>query len=394
MPEKNRIFTRNFILVTLAAVGSFASFQFSMTVIPLYVLSMGGNKWDIGIVAGMFALASTTTRPFAGRWVDKMGRKPVMYAGAGILLFSTFLYYIALNIPFLIAVRLIHGIGFGAVHTATTVLITDITPKHRWGEAQGYFTALTVLSLAVSPPLGFILYEGAGFTWVFIAVTMLAAAILLLCFPVPETGKKMANFPPTTSKHPFLAKEALLPSAILVLTTWGHGVLVAFLPVFTTERHILNPGLYFTMMAGMAVISRGFVGRLSDIYGRGLVIVPGLLVAMSGLVTLHFTANTPMLMAAGLLYGLGFSTVSPVIYALIAEEVRPEKRGTALGMAAASNDMGIMFGSLMGGFVVFQTGFNFIFLLAAFLLLVAIFLFFIATKHNLKRMFHLSGVRE
>lgn len=390
MPENNRIFSRDFILVTLVAFGSFSTFQFSMTAIPFYTLSIGGNTWDIGLVAGIMAMSSTPARLFAGQLVDRIGRKPVLYVSAGVLILSTLLYQVAHNIPALFLVRLIHGIGFGAVHTTATILISDITPKQRWGEGQGYFTGLTILSLAISPPLGFVLYEKAGFTWVFFATTLIAISTLVLALFIPETVKKAAKLPSLTSARSIIERGSLLPASILALTTWGHGAIVAFLPLFTAERHILNPGLYFTMMAVVGIVSRGILGKLSDRYGRGLVLVPGLLFAAAGLVTLHFTTNTPMLMLAGLLFGLGFSTVSPIILALTAERVQPERRGTAMGMVSASNDLGITVGSFIAGPIITQTDFNLVFLIAAFLLVVAIAVFFTATRHDLSSVFRLN----
>ncbi len=394
MPENNRIFSRNFILVTLVAAGSFASFQFGMTVIPLYALSMGGSQWDVGLTAGMIALSSTPARLFAGRFSDRMGRRPILFIGAGFLVLTGLLYFATPNIPSLLIVRLIHGIGFGAVHTIATILIADIVPKNRWGEGQGYFTAFSLLSLAVSPALGFVLYSKLGYVSVFAVTLAITLVTLLLCFFVPETGKKEAKTPSAASGRSFLEKGALLPATILALTTWGHGVTVAFIPVFSIERHILNPGLYFTMLAVIGVVSRGFVGRLSDRYGRGFVLVPGLLAAMSGLVALHFTTNTPMLMLSGMLFGLGFSTVSPVVLALTGERVKPERRGMAMGMVSASNDLGIMAGSFMGGLIVAESGFSFIFLLAGSLLLVAVAVFLVTVRREMKSMFRLSAARE
>lgn len=389
MPENNRIFSHNFILVTLVAFGAFLTFQFIMTSIPFYTLSVGGNNWDIGLVAGLLALSSTPARLLAGPWVDRIGRKPILYIGAGLIILSTLLYQVAHNIPVLFIVRLIHGIGFGALHVTTTILITDITPKERWGEAQGYFTALTIISMAVSPPLGFILYERAGFGWVFMVTTIIAAMMAFLILFIPETGKKTANLPSITSIHSIFDRRAILPATILALTTWGHGMVVAFLPVFTRERHILNPGLYFTMLSIVAVVSRGFVGRLSDRYGRGTVLVPGLLSAAAGLLTLHFAANTPMLMMSGLLFGLGFSTVSPIVMVLAAERVDLERRGTAMGMVSASNDLGILAGSFIGGFIIAKTGFSLIFIIAAALIVVGILIFLAAMRHKMSSTFHL-----
>lgn len=391
MPEKNRIFSRNFILLTLVAGGSFATFQFSMTVIPLYTLSIGGKTWDIGLIAGIIALSSTGARLLAGILVDRIGRKPVLYIGAGALIVSTLLYHVAQIIPTLLLVRLIHGIGFGAVHLTSTVLITDITPKERWGEGQGYFTGLTILSLAVAPPLGFILYENAGFSWVFIVTTLIALSALVLALFIPETAKGIARHPSETARRPLVERGAFLPSSIVALTTWGHGAIVAFLPLFTTERHILNPGLYFTSMSVMGIVCRGIIGKMSDRYGRGVVLVPGLLTSMSGLVVLHFATNTPLVMVAGMLFGLGFSSVQPVILAITAERVPAERRGTAMGMVSASNDLGITAGSFLAGPIITQTGFSLVFFIAASLVGVAIAVFLMAMRHDLRHAFRLNS---
>ena len=49
------------------------------------------------------------------------------------------MYFGAQSLFLLLALRFLHGIGFGMATTATGTIVTDVAPAHRRGEALAYF---------------------------------------------------------------------------------------------------------------------------------------------------------------------------------------------------------------------------------------------------------------
>ena len=52
-------------------------------------------------------------RVLAGKFIDVVGRKKLLFGGLILFLLGSVFYLFALNLGFLMAVRFIHGIGFG-----------------------------------------------------------------------------------------------------------------------------------------------------------------------------------------------------------------------------------------------------------------------------------------
>ena len=65
--------TANFF--TVSSFGSFFIF-------PLFITGHGGTKADIGIIMGVFALASVCSRPWISEMIDRAGRKKSFFFGS------------------------------------------------------------------------------------------------------------------------------------------------------------------------------------------------------------------------------------------------------------------------------------------------------------------------
>jgi MFS family permease len=62
----------------LTTVASFAAFF----LFPLFITEHGGGEGEIGMVMGVFALASTLSRPWVAEIIDRFGRRKSYCLGA------------------------------------------------------------------------------------------------------------------------------------------------------------------------------------------------------------------------------------------------------------------------------------------------------------------------
>ena len=93
------------------------------------------------------------------------------------------------------------------------------------------------------------------------------------------------------------------------------------------------------------------IARLADLWSRRHVIAIGLalwsgMTAVSGLVV-----NFAQMLAARVGVGVGEAGLSPPAHSLLADYFRPERRATALGIYAMGIHIGILFGTLAGGWL-------------------------------------------
>ncbi len=112
----------------LLAVGA------TLPVLPRYVDGpLDGSDFDVGVVTGAFAITGLACRPLAGRLADQRGRKLVVIGGAISTAIAGLLYFVPAGIGGLIVARLFLGAGEGAVYTAGSAWVVDMTPPERRG---------------------------------------------------------------------------------------------------------------------------------------------------------------------------------------------------------------------------------------------------------------------
>lgn len=73
---REKIWTRNFIVVCLSSFFMFLTFYILATAFPLYVKeSLHGNQQQMGLAITIYVLGGVLIRPFSGQWVDKFGKR-------------------------------------------------------------------------------------------------------------------------------------------------------------------------------------------------------------------------------------------------------------------------------------------------------------------------------
>src|SRR5690625_4235247 len=137
MNERDKIWTRDFILICLANFFIFLGFQMTLPTIPLFVKDLGGSDQVVGIIVGVFTFSALLFRPYAGHVIESKGRRFVYLVGLSLFVFSVGSFAFIVSIAILIVMRVVQGIGFGFSTTATGTIATDIIPPHRRGEVLG-----------------------------------------------------------------------------------------------------------------------------------------------------------------------------------------------------------------------------------------------------------------
>src|SRR5579875_2068683 len=85
---KEKIWTKDFVLICLANFFIFLGFQMTLPTIPLFVEHLGGNDQLIGFVIGIFTFSALLLRPFAGHALESKGRRFVYLIGLAVFVVS------------------------------------------------------------------------------------------------------------------------------------------------------------------------------------------------------------------------------------------------------------------------------------------------------------------
>lgn len=365
-----RLFTRNFVLVCVASLSHYTSFQLLLATLPLYVLQMGGGETEVGMLMAVVAAAALAVRPLSGWAVETLGRKKTMVVGPAAFAAASAAYAFAGSIPMLLVFRTLHGLGIGTFNTGAPTLVSDQAPISRRGEALGYFGMSQTISQALGPALGLFIFQALGFRWLFGISVGLALIALALCFLlkdryVPEPSRRLAW-------NMFISAKALRPSILVLGMSFATGSILSFVPLYGRSEGVSNPGFFFTIYALVMLLSRPVSGRLSDQVGRIAVAIPGIVFISVGLGLLAYSGQWWSLILSAVILGVGVGAAMPSLMALMIDLVDPGERGGAMSTFGIGMDVGIGIGSVVQGMVAEAYGFGAAFGMTAAFTLVSI----------------------
>ena len=360
-------FVRGNILV-LTISGSLGMFSRSMVFpyVPLYVLSLGGDPEQVGIVYALGPLGGLLMFPIAGYLADHMNR-PRLIALAGY--FSAVMLLINAVAPtweWVAAARLLQGLAVFHFPASSAIIADSLPPEHR-GRGMATMAAMAGTVALFAPYLAGTTLDAWGvergmrILYVAMAAAYAGGATINLLF-LKETRQvspdrvRMDNLAQTfrgvyADIVPMLrgfspALKAM--SVIVTLCFVCNGLAGPFWVVYVTTEVGLSSsqwGLILLVEAGLRNLSTIPAGVLVDHFGRRRFI----------LMVLLFSWVIPLLLLAGsfaqvlvlrCVIGIISAFFSPAMGALMADIVPSENRGRVM---AAIGRGTVMVGGATGG---------------------------------------------
>ncbi|MBI2013946.1 MAG: MFS transporter [Candidatus Rokubacteria bacterium] len=340
----------------------------SFILLPLHIHAQGGTEVEIGLVMGLFNAVGIVAQPFAGPWVDAIGRRPFMLAGPVFFAVSALLAAAASSIPVLAAVRVLQGLGFSMFFVASYSYVIDLVPPARRGWALGLYGASGLLATAVAPVGSEWVIRRWGFRPLFVVAAGLAAVTFAFVWRL-QGGHRGPSLTVRASlfERGGVAELFHRPMAVTLFFGLGAGTVWVFLPTFAEGLGVQSLALFYTAYAVAAIGVRVFGGRLLDTHGRRAVIVPAMfmqamataLLAMLGFLVSR-TSPTPVLpvvFVAGLLSGGAHGFLYPGLAALVTDEAPETRRGVVVGLFSGVFLFGQTTGSFAFGYVAHAAGY-------------------------------------
>lgn len=373
-----RLWTKPYIQMMVAMLFLFTALYLLLPTLPLFIKQLGGSESQVGLAAGAFTLAAVVFRPLVGGLVDRYGRRPFILWGLLFFVLSMYLYDWIAGIAILMLLRVLHGVSWAFSTTAVSTSIADIIPSSRRGEGMGWFGMAMTVAMAIGPMLGIWVMEHLSFQSLFLLATAFAAASLLLAYPIripfqPKDGPRRIQW--------FEASVAPVTAACFFLAV-VYGGITTFVPLFS-ETIKVNPGTFFLVYAIMLTLIRPVAGKLSDRYGAVWVIVPSLAVTACALLLLSVTDSLLGVVAAAVLYGIGFGSAQPALQATNLLLSHPDRKGVATASFMTAFDLGIGLGSIVLGWVSQYTGYPMLFMASAVSVGISLLVFIVFVRRSL-----------
>lgn len=363
---RERLWRRDFVLVCLSNIAVFAGFQMLTPTIPVYVESLGGKATIMGLVMGIFALAAVAVRPFVGWALNAWGRRTVFVFGLAVFVVSTLAYRWAPSLGVLLALRFVHGFGWGFSTTAAGTIATDVSPRGRLGEGMGFFGASSTIAMATGPALGLFMVNRFDFPAMFYASAVLALLATALAWAIHYAKAEPAPNPGAgKSRTALIEMRAVRPAVVMLLANTTFGAIITFIALYAMQRGIANIGLFFTAYSLALMVTRPVSGKLLDRRGADVVVVPGLVLTAAALVLVSQAQVLWVFLVAGVVYGVGFGAVQPSLQTLAVRDLPRDRVGPANGTFYNGFDLGIGIGSVLWGAAAQATGYSQMYLIAA-----------------------------
>ncbi len=373
------IYSSSFWALALANLAHTASFM-AFSLLPLYILAHHGNQGDVGVIMGLFALASALCRPWISDMIDRIGRKRSYTIGALIMVICPAIHLAITNplgdiYPLFLLLRLVHGVGLAICFTAVFTFVADQLPATRLNEGIGIFGISGLIGVALGPALTEIAIDAYGFDGLFLTATGLAVIALLAHLPVQESFRRTTG----ESGPSFftLLKRGKLLVVGLMSALFGLGIAATsnFVAPLAEQRSIELISAFYISYSAAAIATRIGGGRLADHYGENRILPYGIVFFTVGLLLLPFTWNQVALIGAGACAGTGHGLLFPSLNSLAIRNEPVEIRGKVTGIFTGGIDTGVFAGSLILGYIGQWFGLNVLFCLAGILMTTGLFLF-------------------
>ena len=361
---QSKLWTKDFIIMSASTFFGSLTFYLLITTLSVYAMEeFNASQSMAGLASSIFVVGALVFRLFAGKYMEVIGRKKMLYGGLFLFLIMMLFYFIVDNMNVLLIIRFIHGASFVVFTTATAAVINDIIPNERRGEGISYFSLSITLAMAVGPFLGLYLSQQGSFTMIFGVCTIfsLISTIILLFVHIPkgDITKEQLDAMKGFRLKDFFEIKAVPISIIIAIMGFAYSGILSFMTSYAKEINLMEAASFFFLVYAIFIlVSRPFTGRLLDQKGDNIVIYPAIILFAIGLVTLNQAHHGFTLLLAGALIGLGFGTLSSCCQAIALKESPQHRVALATSTYFVFMDSGVGIGPFLLGFIIPMVGFR------------------------------------
>ncbi|WP_416443866.1 DHA2 family efflux MFS transporter permease subunit [Leucobacter sp. HNU] len=164
---------------------SMAVSMLSMTVVgtsmPIIIADLGGDQAAFTWVVTATMLASAISTPIWGKLADLTSKKVLLQASLIIFTLGSALAGTAEGPGWLIAFRVLQGLGAGGLGALGQIVLAEIISPRERGKYMGIMGAIMAVSTVGGPLLGGAITDSIGWRWNFtVAVPIAVVAIIVL----------------------------------------------------------------------------------------------------------------------------------------------------------------------------------------------------------------------
>jgi MFS family permease len=144
---------RGLVVSYCSIFAQYFTFGGVVTLLPLYVKSLGMEAFHVGMLLAAFAIMFIIVQLPSGALSDKVGRLIPTAIGLSLGIVSLVVLPTMGTFPLLAAAMALYGIAYGMLFPSISALVADHTVPEERGMATGIFHALLTAGVAIGAPI-------------------------------------------------------------------------------------------------------------------------------------------------------------------------------------------------------------------------------------------------
>ena len=362
--------SRRAVAIYVAAGAAFGALGARGLLVPLYALSIGADRFEVGALFSSATLAAALLSLPSGLLIDRIGARTMLLfsivIGAGSQLAMAFTNSVLPLFIFQVA----GGLGSGAQQASLFSAVTESVDEGRAGRAMGWLTFSMQAGFFLGPTV-------AGLALVVLdprSSIAFTTVLYLLAIPgaLATSGSRQSHrgFSLREPLRALFGQRAFLPVTIgLIATSLTWGTIGAFLPIFAKQALNL-PSAQVGYMLALQAIANGIAripgGRIVDrAKQRWPIVFTGVLVWVAASIVLGHLGGFWLPTAVLVLATPFMATAFVAIGVVFADLSSGSTRGVTMGVYGTVLFLGLSAGPLLFGPLVKTYGYAFGFTVCA-----------------------------
>ena len=249
--------------------------------------------------------------------------------------------------------RALVGIASGGIGAGSIGILSNLFDGEARTRIMGYTTSALASATVIFPILGgwLGLYH---WRWAFVLYALGLPAALAGVWILPKGQSRFSELPRTGGMGRILMRARVILILLALATASAiFYVDVVYAPLSLkaaiNASSLLNGYVLAARSVGAALIAAVGAAKISKRLGSGGAIAAGFLLMAISLATIPNVLSPPLMLLAGLLFGLGFGLVMPTFYSALADVSPDAQRSGVLAIGTGCASLGQFVSPLIFG---------------------------------------------
>ena len=248
---------------------SFALVLLYPTAIDLYLVGLpqiaadlNASEAQLHVAFSIYLAGMATTMLFAGKFADRVGRKPIAIFGGIVFATSSMLGEVVTSAEPFLAVRFFQGVGAGSCYVVAFAILRDVLDDQKRAKVLSMMNGITCIVPVLAPVIGHLIMTVYPWPSLFTTMASMGVVVCLLSVLVlretkpNSVGSKVtkASVSQSTSIETF--KEPLFISRVIITSLGVTAILtyVTVSPMLIMTELGFDRGQYSSTMALTALV--------------------------------------------------------------------------------------------------------------------------------------------